>query len=92
MSSRAPDSASRNTRVIVVGRTALAGVDAVLRRQRDVELVRTGTPIAAIGESAFDRNPAAVVSPVSMTASQTRRSACSTAPLAVARRSSRSTS
>jgi hypothetical protein len=48
--------------------------------------------IAAIGESALERKPAMVVSPVSSTASQTRRSACATASGELARRSSRSTS
>jgi GGDEF domain-containing protein len=50
--------AARGTRVVVVGRTALAGVNAVLRRQRDIELVRASTPIVAIGEVAAPIEPA----------------------------------
>lgn len=57
MSDRGAEMAARGTRVVVVGRTALAGVDAVLRRERDIELVRAGTPIAAIGEAAAPIEP-----------------------------------
>ena len=39
-------------RVIVVGRTALSGIDSVLRRDRSVELIRARTALAAIGEAA----------------------------------------
>lgn len=48
---------SCDTRVIVVGRTALAGVDAVLRRESDVELVRAANALAAIGEAASPMDP-----------------------------------
>lgn len=74
MSDGASDKATRGTRVVVVGRTALAGVDAVLRRQRDVELVRASTPMAAIGEAAApiepagEMNLAVVVSPEALAA------------------------
>lgn len=57
----APDTATRThgadgplhaVRVIVVGRTALAGVDAALRTDRGVELIRARSPLAALGEAA----------------------------------------
>lgn len=42
----------RSVRVIVVGRTALAGIDAALRTDRDVELIRARSALAALGEAA----------------------------------------
>lgn len=42
----------RPARVVVVGHTAMAGVDAALRSDRGIELVRARTPLAAIGEAA----------------------------------------
>ncbi|MFN7020108.1 MAG: diguanylate cyclase [Phycisphaerales bacterium] len=55
-------------RVVVVGHTALHGVDAALRLDGDIELVRARTPLAAIGELADpidDRSPARAVVVVS---------------------------
>lgn len=46
------DDRSRPVRVIVVGRTALAGVDAALRTDRAIELIRARSPLAALGEAA----------------------------------------
>jgi len=41
-----------SVRVLVVGRTALHGVDSALRLDRSIELVRARTPMAALGELA----------------------------------------
>jgi diguanylate cyclase (GGDEF)-like protein len=56
--------APRPVRVIVVGRTALAGVDAALRTDRSIELIRARSPLAAIGEAA---NPIDDSSPLDLT-------------------------
>ena len=61
---RSGDVTARPVRVIVVGRTALAGIDAVLRKDRSVELIRARTAFAAIGEAA---SPLDTTSPENLT-------------------------